>query len=153
MALVYSIFFRENAFCIFQVSELLDYWGENSGPLTWRLTPGEVRTVLGLRWVLLSCVLYEVNLKWHFKLSEQLLEDNVFNTTAGLLWQVYEYLRAHLKPILGELLSCTIMKLRALHVIYIYRGNSYLCSVIFFLSGFSFTNIHESQDCRGRVFL
>ena len=22
--------------------------------------------------------------------------------------------------------------------------------VVFFLSGFSFTNIHESQDCRGR---
>jgi len=32
-----------------KVSELLDYWGENSGPLTWRLTPGEVRNVLGLR--------------------------------------------------------------------------------------------------------
>jgi len=31
-----------------KVSELLDYWGENSGPLTWRLTPGEVRNVLGL---------------------------------------------------------------------------------------------------------
>ena len=44
-----SIFFKGSALCIFQVSELLDYWGENSGPLTWRLTPGEVRTVLGLR--------------------------------------------------------------------------------------------------------
>ncbi|XP_065675954.1 conserved oligomeric Golgi complex subunit 4 isoform X2 [Hydra vulgaris] len=32
-----------------KVNELLDYWGENSGPLTWRLTPGEVRAVLALR--------------------------------------------------------------------------------------------------------
>lgn len=32
-----------------KVQELLDYWGGNSGPLTWRLTPGEVRTVLALR--------------------------------------------------------------------------------------------------------
>lgn len=32
-----------------QVTEILDYWGPNSGPLTWRLTPAEVRRVLGLR--------------------------------------------------------------------------------------------------------
>lgn len=32
-----------------QVSEILDYWGPNSGPLTWRLTPAEVRQVLALR--------------------------------------------------------------------------------------------------------
>lgn len=32
-----------------KVSEILDYWGENSGPTTWRLTPAEVRRVLGLR--------------------------------------------------------------------------------------------------------
>ncbi|KAF9590294.1 hypothetical protein IFM89_032302 [Coptis chinensis] len=32
-----------------KVSELLDFWGENSGPMTWRLTPAEVRRVLGLR--------------------------------------------------------------------------------------------------------
>eukprot|EP00897_Mesotaenium_endlicherianum_P006163 jgi/Mesen1/5575/ME000281S04641 len=32
-----------------KVSEILDYWGENSGPMTWRLTPAEVRRVLGLR--------------------------------------------------------------------------------------------------------
>ncbi|XP_043721623.1 conserved oligomeric Golgi complex subunit 4-like [Telopea speciosissima] len=32
-----------------KVSEILDFWGENSGPLTWRLTPAEVRRVLGLR--------------------------------------------------------------------------------------------------------
>mmetsp|Transcript_65552 Transcript_65552/g.207305 ORF Transcript_65552/g.207305 Transcript_65552/m.207305 type:complete len:758 (-) Transcript_65552:47-2320(-) len=31
------------------VEEILDYWGENSGPMTWRLTPAEVRKVLGLR--------------------------------------------------------------------------------------------------------
>ena len=31
------------------VAEILDYWGENSGSMTWRLTPGEVRKVLGLR--------------------------------------------------------------------------------------------------------
>ncbi|XP_060563239.1 conserved oligomeric Golgi complex subunit 4-like isoform X2 [Ruditapes philippinarum] len=32
-----------------KVDELLDYWGPNSGPLTWRLTPSEVRQVLSLR--------------------------------------------------------------------------------------------------------
>ncbi|KAI3853053.1 hypothetical protein MKX03_033076 [Papaver bracteatum] len=32
-----------------KVSEILDFWGENAGPMTWRLTPAEVRRVLGLR--------------------------------------------------------------------------------------------------------
>lgn len=32
-----------------KVSEILDYWGANSGPFTWRLTPSEVRQVLALR--------------------------------------------------------------------------------------------------------
>ncbi|KAI0235623.1 Conserved oligomeric Golgi complex subunit 4 [Lamellibrachia satsuma] len=32
-----------------RVSEMMDYWGPNSGPLTWRLTPAEVRQVLSLR--------------------------------------------------------------------------------------------------------
>mmetsp|Transcript_11124 Transcript_11124/g.40774 ORF Transcript_11124/g.40774 Transcript_11124/m.40774 type:complete len:733 (+) Transcript_11124:60-2258(+) len=32
-----------------KVSEILDYWGENSGPMTWRLTPAELRRVLALR--------------------------------------------------------------------------------------------------------
>ncbi|XP_033074865.1 conserved oligomeric Golgi complex subunit 4 [Trachypithecus francoisi] len=32
-----------------RVTEILDYWGHNSGPLTWRLTPAEVRQVLALR--------------------------------------------------------------------------------------------------------
>ncbi|GFY81568.1 hypothetical protein Acr_01g0013770 [Actinidia rufa] len=32
-----------------KVSEILGFWGENSGPMTWRLTPAEVRRVLGLR--------------------------------------------------------------------------------------------------------
>lgn len=32
-----------------RVSEILDYWGPNSAPLTWRLTPAEVRQVLSLR--------------------------------------------------------------------------------------------------------
>lgn len=32
-----------------KVSEILDYWGENSGPMTWRLTPAEVRRILSLR--------------------------------------------------------------------------------------------------------
>ncbi|KAG2312414.1 hypothetical protein Bca52824_023971 [Brassica carinata] len=32
-----------------KVSEILDFWGENAGPMTWRLTTGEVRLVLGLR--------------------------------------------------------------------------------------------------------
>lgn len=34
---------------VIQVTEILDYWGPNSGPLTWRLTPAEVRQVLALR--------------------------------------------------------------------------------------------------------
>ncbi|TYI39498.1 hypothetical protein ES332_A02G102700v1 [Gossypium tomentosum] len=32
-----------------KVSEILDFWGENSGPMTWRLTPAEIRRVLSLR--------------------------------------------------------------------------------------------------------
>ena len=28
----------------------MDYWGPNSGPMTWRLTPAEVRQVLSLRY-------------------------------------------------------------------------------------------------------
>jgi len=32
-----------------KVNEVLDYWGQNSAHMTWRLTPGEVRRVLGLR--------------------------------------------------------------------------------------------------------
>ncbi|XP_053558246.1 conserved oligomeric Golgi complex subunit 4 isoform X2 [Bombina bombina] len=32
-----------------RVTEILDYWGSNSGPLTWRLKPAEVRQVLALR--------------------------------------------------------------------------------------------------------
>ncbi|KAL3652638.1 Golgi transport complex subunit 4 [Castilleja foliolosa] len=32
-----------------KVSEILEFWGENSGHMTWRLTPAEVRRVLGLR--------------------------------------------------------------------------------------------------------
>ncbi|XP_077986073.1 conserved oligomeric Golgi complex subunit 4-like [Glandiceps talaboti] len=32
-----------------RVAEILDYWGPNSGPLTWRLTPAEVRIILALR--------------------------------------------------------------------------------------------------------
>lgn len=35
--------------CVLKVTEILDYWGANSGPLTWRLTPAEVRQVLALR--------------------------------------------------------------------------------------------------------
>lgn len=32
-----------------KVSEILDYWGENAGPMTWRLTPAEARRILSLR--------------------------------------------------------------------------------------------------------
>jgi len=32
-----------------KVNEVMDYWGENSGQMTWRLTPGEVRRVLSRR--------------------------------------------------------------------------------------------------------
>ncbi|XP_010934198.1 conserved oligomeric Golgi complex subunit 4 [Elaeis guineensis] len=32
-----------------RVSEILDFWGENAGHMTWLLTPAEVRRVLGLR--------------------------------------------------------------------------------------------------------
>lgn len=31
------------------VDELLDYWGDNAGSITWRLTPAEVRAVLAQR--------------------------------------------------------------------------------------------------------
>ena len=37
------------ALLFLRVTEILDYWGPNSGPLTWRLTPAEVRRVLALR--------------------------------------------------------------------------------------------------------
>ena len=32
-----------------QVGEVLDYWGDSAGPMVWRLTPAELRTVMGLR--------------------------------------------------------------------------------------------------------
>lgn len=32
-----------------KVSEILEYWGENSGPVTWRLSSTEVRRILSLR--------------------------------------------------------------------------------------------------------
>eukprot|EP01116_Phalansterium_solitarium_P001645 TRINITY_DN1145_c1_g1_i1.p1 TRINITY_DN1145_c1_g1~~TRINITY_DN1145_c1_g1_i1.p1 ORF type:complete len:733 (-),score=336.79 TRINITY_DN1145_c1_g1_i1:79-2277(-) len=35
--------------CFEQVGEVLDHWGQNSGSMTWRLTPNEVRKILGLR--------------------------------------------------------------------------------------------------------
>ena len=35
--------------CALQVKEMLDYWGDNAGPMVWRLTPGEIRAVMALR--------------------------------------------------------------------------------------------------------
>ncbi|XP_021935308.1 conserved oligomeric Golgi complex subunit 4 isoform X2 [Zootermopsis nevadensis] len=32
-----------------RVTEISDYWGSNSGPLTWRLTPADIRQVMTLR--------------------------------------------------------------------------------------------------------
>lgn len=32
-----------------KASEVMDYWGENAGQMTWRLTPPEVRKVLSRR--------------------------------------------------------------------------------------------------------
>lgn len=32
-----------------QAREILDYWGDNSGAMTWRLTEADVRQVLSLR--------------------------------------------------------------------------------------------------------
>jgi len=32
-----------------KVSEVMDYWGENAGQMTWRLTPSQVRRVLSRR--------------------------------------------------------------------------------------------------------
>ncbi|GJP55947.1 hypothetical protein CLOM_g14958 [Closterium sp. NIES-68] len=32
-----------------KVAEILDYWGDNAGPMTWRLSPAEVKRVLGQR--------------------------------------------------------------------------------------------------------
>ncbi len=31
------------------VSEVMDYWGHNAGPITWRLTEAQVKEVLGQR--------------------------------------------------------------------------------------------------------
>lgn len=31
------------------VQEFLDYWGDDTGHITWRLTPAEVRSVLAQR--------------------------------------------------------------------------------------------------------
>lgn len=31
------------------VEEMLDYWGDNAGSVTWRLTPAEVRALLSQR--------------------------------------------------------------------------------------------------------
>jgi hypothetical protein len=31
------------------VEEFLDYWGDDTGHITWRLTPAEVKGVLGQR--------------------------------------------------------------------------------------------------------
>lgn len=31
------------------VEEFLDYWGDDTGHITWRLTPAEVRSLLGQR--------------------------------------------------------------------------------------------------------
>jgi len=41
-----------------RVGEIQDYWGPNSGPLTWRLTPAEVRQVLTLRSAAARCCCY-----------------------------------------------------------------------------------------------
>jgi hypothetical protein len=32
-----------------RVTEISDYWGSNSGSLTWRLSPTEVRQIMALR--------------------------------------------------------------------------------------------------------
>lgn len=31
------------------VGEVMDYWGHNAGPITWRLTEAQVKEVLGQR--------------------------------------------------------------------------------------------------------
>lgn len=31
------------------VEEFLDYWGDDTGHITWRLTPSEVKAILGQR--------------------------------------------------------------------------------------------------------
>ena len=33
------------------LSEISEYWGPNTGSITWRLTPSEVRKILALRWI------------------------------------------------------------------------------------------------------
>ena len=37
----------------------MDYWGPNSGPMTWRLTPTEVRQVLSLRYSMVDYLTFE----------------------------------------------------------------------------------------------
>lgn len=37
------------------VEEFLDYWGDDTGHITWRLTPSEVKAVLQQRHGLRSC--------------------------------------------------------------------------------------------------
>lgn len=32
-----------------QLNEIYDYWGTHDGALTWRLTPTELKSILGLR--------------------------------------------------------------------------------------------------------
>lgn len=49
LVLFIACFHHSVLLLLLQVTEILDYWGPNSGPLTWRLTPAEVRQVLALR--------------------------------------------------------------------------------------------------------
>lgn len=35
--------------CLESVEEILDYWGDDSGGITWRLTPGEIKSAMRLR--------------------------------------------------------------------------------------------------------
>ncbi|GMH33415.1 hypothetical protein BSKO_01249 [Bryopsis sp. KO-2023] len=35
--------------CLESVDEILDYWGDDGGAVTWRLTPGEIKSIMRLR--------------------------------------------------------------------------------------------------------
>ncbi|XP_063215730.1 conserved oligomeric Golgi complex subunit 4 isoform X2 [Bacillus rossius redtenbacheri] len=54
-----------------RVSEISDYWGNNSGSLTWRLTPMEMRQIMTLRYV------KEENRYWSTSVAVMFLFDSV----------------------------------------------------------------------------
>lgn len=61
-----AVFYVEFICDILQASELLEIWGANAGPLTWRLTPPEARKVLSLRYNVVKLVCLDDNFFYLF---------------------------------------------------------------------------------------